>query len=162
MSLCACADGVKSEISHGTGMPVNCHCLTAVAIPGMVTTFCQKLGWWSLEVLLKEFQERLTFGVQRDLLDLTRVSRGSRGIREMLDVALWGSVCLYKQRVNADVSLRHDAAIFEARIRNQRNAVEQTCCHGDVQRIGVCESRWKIRHSTSVCYCFEWNKTGFV
>ena len=41
---------------------------------GMVTVFCQKLGWRNLELLLSQFQCRLTFGVERELTDLVRVS----------------------------------------------------------------------------------------
>ncbi len=40
----------------------------------MVTVFCQRLGWHSLELLLAQFQSRLTFGVQRELVDLVRIS----------------------------------------------------------------------------------------
>ena len=41
---------------------------------GMVTMFCQKLGWSNLELLFSQFQSRLTFGVERELTDLVRVS----------------------------------------------------------------------------------------
>ena len=41
---------------------------------GMVTTFCQKLGWSNLELLFSQFQSRLMFGVERELTDLVRVS----------------------------------------------------------------------------------------
>ena len=41
---------------------------------GMVTVFCQKLGWKNLELLLSQFQCRLTFGVERELTDLVRIS----------------------------------------------------------------------------------------
>ena len=40
----------------------------------MVTTFCRRLGWNNLELLLAQFQSRLSFGVQRELVDLVRVS----------------------------------------------------------------------------------------
>ncbi|CAL8106804.1 unnamed protein product [Orchesella dallaii] len=40
---------------------------------GMVTAFCGKLGWSNLELLLSQFQERLEFGVQRELCDLVRM-----------------------------------------------------------------------------------------
>ena len=40
----------------------------------MVTVFCKRLGWHNLELLLAQFQARLTFGVQRELVDLVRVS----------------------------------------------------------------------------------------
>ena len=41
--------------------------------PGMVTVFCAKLGWTNMELLLAQFQSRLTFGVQRELIDLVRL-----------------------------------------------------------------------------------------
>jgi len=40
----------------------------------MVTVFCARLGWSNLELILSQFQSRLTFGVQRELCDLVRVS----------------------------------------------------------------------------------------
>lgn len=47
---------------------------------GMVTVFCNKLGWTSMELLLSQFQSRLTFGIERELIDLVKVSllNGSR------------------------------------------------------------------------------------
>ncbi|KAG0714645.1 DNA polymerase theta [Chionoecetes opilio] len=41
--------------------------------PGMVTVFCNRLGWNNLELLVAQFRERLHFGVQRDLCDLIRL-----------------------------------------------------------------------------------------
>ena len=40
----------------------------------MVTVFCNKLGWTNLELLLSQYQSRLTFGIQRELCDLVRLS----------------------------------------------------------------------------------------
>lgn len=40
----------------------------------MVTVFCNRLGWHNLELLLSQFQSRLSFGVQRELCDLVRIS----------------------------------------------------------------------------------------
>ena len=40
----------------------------------MVTVFCARLGWSNLELILSQFQNRLTFGVQRELCDLVRLS----------------------------------------------------------------------------------------
>ncbi|XP_064629325.1 DNA polymerase theta-like [Lineus longissimus] len=47
---------------------------SAATFAGMVTVFCNRLGWHNLELLLSQFQNRLTFGVQRDLCDLVRIS----------------------------------------------------------------------------------------
>lgn len=40
----------------------------------MITVFCNKLGWFNLELLVNQFHSRLMFGVQRQLLDLIRIS----------------------------------------------------------------------------------------
>lgn len=39
----------------------------------MVHVFCNRLGWFNLEILVEQFQTRLMFGVQRQLLDLIRI-----------------------------------------------------------------------------------------
>ncbi|XP_066935179.1 DNA polymerase theta-like isoform X2 [Clytia hemisphaerica] len=47
---------------------------SAATYAGMMTVFCKKLGWSCLEVLLEQFQSRLSFGVCRDLCNLVRIS----------------------------------------------------------------------------------------
>jgi hypothetical protein len=47
---------------------------SAATFSGMVTIFCHKLGWNNMEMLLSQFQNRLTFGVERELCDLVRIS----------------------------------------------------------------------------------------
>ncbi|ENN73478.1 hypothetical protein YQE_09903, partial [Dendroctonus ponderosae] len=46
---------------------------SASTFAGMVTAFSKQLGWASLEILLAQFQDRMQFGVSRDLLDLMRL-----------------------------------------------------------------------------------------
>ena len=41
---------------------------------GMVTVFCNRLGWKNLELLLSQFQSRLAFGIERELCDLVAIS----------------------------------------------------------------------------------------
>lgn len=45
----------------------------ASTFAGMLTTFCNRLGWSSLELLIDQFQPRISFGVQRELIDLVRI-----------------------------------------------------------------------------------------
>lgn len=59
----------KTEPKHRT-LVVIYFCYLA----GMVTVFCKRLGWHNIELLLSQFQTRLSFGVQRELVDLVRVS----------------------------------------------------------------------------------------
>ncbi|KAL3276560.1 hypothetical protein HHI36_011934 [Cryptolaemus montrouzieri] len=46
---------------------------SASTFAGMVTSFSRQLGWSSVEILISQFQDRLQFGVNRDLLDLMRL-----------------------------------------------------------------------------------------
>lgn len=45
----------------------------AAQFAGMLTVFCNRLGWVYLEMLIGEIQKRLSFGVQRELIDLMRI-----------------------------------------------------------------------------------------
>ena len=47
---------------------------SAATYSGMITIFCNRLGWFNLEILITQFQSRLTFGIQRELIDLIRIS----------------------------------------------------------------------------------------
>uniref|UniRef100_A0A2K5KT27 DNA polymerase theta n=1 Tax=Cercocebus atys TaxID=9531 RepID=A0A2K5KT27_CERAT len=47
---------------------------SAAVYAGMITVFSNRLGWHNMELLLCQFQKRLTFGIQRELCDLVRVS----------------------------------------------------------------------------------------
>ncbi|MGH0187478.1 UNVERIFIED_CONTAM: hypothetical protein FKN15_025297 [Acipenser sinensis] len=47
---------------------------SAATYAGMVTVFCNRLGWHNMELLLSQFQSRLSFGIQRELCDLVRIS----------------------------------------------------------------------------------------
>ncbi|XP_068178776.1 DNA polymerase theta [Antennarius striatus] len=47
---------------------------SASTYAGMVTVFCKRLGWHNMELLVSQYQTRLSFGVQRELVDLVRVS----------------------------------------------------------------------------------------
>uniref|UniRef100_A0A5F9CWR7 DNA polymerase theta n=1 Tax=Oryctolagus cuniculus TaxID=9986 RepID=A0A5F9CWR7_RABIT len=47
---------------------------SAAVYAGMITVFSNRLGWHNMELLLSQFQKRLTFGIQRELCDLVRIS----------------------------------------------------------------------------------------
>ncbi|XP_043217942.1 DNA polymerase theta-like [Amphibalanus amphitrite] len=47
---------------------------SAATFAGMVTSFCGRLGWRCLELLLDQFQSRLEFGVPPELVPLVRLS----------------------------------------------------------------------------------------
>ncbi|TNM85601.1 hypothetical protein fugu_007872 [Takifugu bimaculatus] len=47
---------------------------SAATYAGMVMVFCKRLGWHNMELLLSQYQTRLSFGIQRELVDLVRIS----------------------------------------------------------------------------------------
>lgn len=40
---------------------------------GMVTAFCERLGWHDLEGLVSKFQNRVSFGVRSEIVELTEI-----------------------------------------------------------------------------------------
>ena len=64
----------------------------ASTFAGMVTVFCSRLGWTSLELLLGQFQDRLEWGVQRELVDLVRLGSVDAARARMMFDALDGDL----------------------------------------------------------------------
>jgi hypothetical protein len=48
-------------------------CSTTSGFASMVQTFCSRVGWGNLALLLGGFKERLVFGVRTDLLELAKL-----------------------------------------------------------------------------------------
>ncbi|KAG8177561.1 hypothetical protein JTE90_026190 [Oedothorax gibbosus] len=57
-----CTRGVLQSLQQSTS-----------TFAGMLTTFCNRLGWHNLELLFSSFQKRVHFGVQQELCDLVRL-----------------------------------------------------------------------------------------
>ncbi|ORX86654.1 P-loop containing nucleoside triphosphate hydrolase protein, partial [Anaeromyces robustus] len=64
---------------------------------GMVTIFCQRMGWTNFELLVNQFQDRLIFGIQKELMELVKVPhvKGARaralydgGVRSIKDLGI--------------------------------------------------------------------------
>ena len=65
---------------------------SASSFAGMLTTFCNRLGWHNLEILIEQFQSRLYFGVQRELIDLMRVTSLNASVARLLYDAKYDTV----------------------------------------------------------------------
>nr|XP_053647287.1 DNA polymerase theta-like [Cherax quadricarinatus] len=88
---------------------------TAATFAGMVTVFCNRLGWHNLELLVTQFQDRLHFGIQRELCDLVRLSHvnGQRA-RELYNAGL-ETVTLVAHANPLDVeNILHSASPFHS------------------------------------------------
>ena len=86
---------------------------------GMLTSFCAKLGWNNLELLLGQFGERLEFCVQRELIDLVRLtSLNGQRARVLFNGGI-ESVAELANTLPADVeNLLHNCAPFESKNQN--------------------------------------------
>jgi DNA polymerase theta len=74
---------------------------SASTYSAMITVFCNRLGWFNLEILVNQFQSRLTFGVQRQLVDLVRIKLlNSHRARLFYNAGILGLVVqlLFKQK----------------------------------------------------------------
>lgn len=59
---------------------------------GMVTVFCEKLGWESMALLLSQFQERALYGVHRVLVPLLEIPTVDPGLARVLYEANYSEV----------------------------------------------------------------------
>lgn len=54
----------------------------------MVSLFCERLGWQDLEGLFAKFQNRFSFGVRAEIVELTTIPCVKVSILSYLDVVL--------------------------------------------------------------------------
>ena len=87
----------------------------ASTFAGMVTSFCGRLGWHSLELLLGQFQDRLQFGVQRELIDLCRLTclNGQRS-RVLFNAGIDSVAVLANTKMEDVENLLQNCAPFES------------------------------------------------
>lgn len=86
---------------------------SAATFAGMVTVFCQKLGWTNMELLLSQFQSRLCFGVERELCDLVRISLLNAARARMLYNAGYHTVASLASAPHSEIeNILHNAAPF--------------------------------------------------
>ncbi|XP_078265179.1 DNA polymerase theta-like [Rhinoraja longicauda] len=96
---------------------------SAATYAGMVTVFSNRLGWHNMELLLSQFQSRLSFGVQRQLCELVRVSLLNAQRARALYNAGYGTISELAQGspTNVETALRN-AVPF----KSSRTAVDES------------------------------------
>ncbi|KAI1308683.1 DNA polymerase theta [Halotydeus destructor] len=93
---------------------------------GMVSTFLSKLGWRNLELLFSNFQSRLAFGVERELIDLMRIPSMTATLARKLYKENYDAVKLIAHASETDIekvlntNIEFDAA-SPMKIRSQGN-----------------------------------------
>ncbi|XP_063226458.1 DNA polymerase theta-like isoform X2 [Bacillus rossius redtenbacheri] len=87
---------------------------SAATFAGMVTAFCRRLGWASFELLVSQFQDRLQFGVRRELCDLMRLDalNGPRA-RALFDTGITTLSALAVADVTSVEDALHKAMPFQ-------------------------------------------------
>ena len=86
---------------------------SAATFAGMVTVFCEKLGWTNMELLLSQFQSRLSFGVERELCDLVRISLLNAARARMLYNAGYHTIASVAAAPPSQIeNILHNAAPF--------------------------------------------------
>lgn len=88
---------------------------SASTFAGMVTAFSRQLGWSSVEILVAQFQDRLQFGVNRELLDLMKlpILTGHRA-RALYNAGIETLVELASSDVCTLENILHKALPFES------------------------------------------------
>merc|ERR1719282_1656246 len=93
----------------------------ASTFSGMVTVFCDRLGWNNLELLIGQFQSRLEFGVQRELVDLCRLLSvdGARA-RILFDAGVTNVAILASSKSGDIEQIIHTNTAFSAKNENTK------------------------------------------
>jgi len=121
--VCKIYGGSKGERDHGAGKTDCCASgmlqslqQMASTFAGMVSAFCAKLGWNSMDLLVGQFQERLEFGVRRELIDLCRLEtlNGQRA-RMMHKAGIESIAELAQTPLDRVEDILHNAAPFESK-----------------------------------------------
>ncbi|XP_045469101.1 DNA polymerase theta [Harmonia axyridis] len=87
---------------------------SASTFAGMVTSFSRQLGWSSVEILISQFQDRLQFGVSRDLLDLMKLPcLNSKQARTFYDAGIENLIQLANSDVYTIENILHKVMPFE-------------------------------------------------
>ncbi|XP_022909191.2 DNA polymerase theta [Onthophagus taurus] len=88
---------------------------SASTFSGMVTAFCKQLGWTSVELLISQFQDRLHFGVNRDILDLMKlpIMNGPRA-RTLFNSGIENLLILASSTVETIENILHKVMPFES------------------------------------------------
>lgn len=99
---------------------------SAATFAGMVTVFCEKLGWTNIALLLSQFQSRLSFGVERELCDLVRISLLNAARARMLYNAGYHTVASVATAPPSEIeNILHNAAPFvSSRRRGEETETE--------------------------------------
>ncbi|XP_047120493.1 DNA polymerase theta [Schistocerca piceifrons] len=120
---------------------------SASTYAGMVTAFCKRLGWDNMELLFSQFQDRLQFGIHRELCDLMRLDllNGLRaralfnaGITSLASLAA-ADVCEVENALHAAIPFQSSKELdgessFETAKRNEMKSVWITGRRGLTER----------------------------
>ncbi|KAK7862252.1 hypothetical protein R5R35_008130 [Gryllus longicercus] len=120
---------------------------TSATFAGMVTAFCKRLGWRNLELLVSQFQDRLQFGVHRELCELMRLDllNGPRaralfnaGITSLGDLAS-ADICQVENALHKSVTFQTSKEMegetaYDAAYRNQLKTIWITGRQGLTER----------------------------
>ena len=85
----------------------------ASTFSGMVTVFCDRLGWNNLELLVGQFQSRLEFGIQRELVDLcSLISVDGARARILFDAGIVNVATLASSKTSDVEQILHTNTAF--------------------------------------------------
>ena len=87
--------------------------IMASTFAAIISIFCQKLGYNNLELIISQYQDRLQFGVQRELIDLMRISTLTAQLaRDLFKAGFNTVVKLAHSNVNTLASVLKDSVPF--------------------------------------------------
>lgn len=155
---------------------------SASTFAGMVTKFCQQLGWSSVEILISQFQDRFQFGINRDLLDLMRlpIMNGQRaralfnsGIETLIDLASCDHCTLediLRRSVPFESEKNSERNVRSIWINGLKGLTEKEAAHTFIEEarnflkieMGLVDVKWQNESKSEVSKeCFSDDESNF-
>ncbi|CAM1292012.1 POLQ (predicted) [Pycnogonum litorale] len=115
---------------------------SAATFAGMVTVFCNRLGWSNMELLLTHYQNRLNFGIQRELCDLVRISllNGQRA-RSLYDAGYETVARIAKASSSEILAVLKNSLPFQSSKQGEDETARETARRNQTRRIWLTGQR---------------------
>ncbi|KAG8130153.1 hypothetical protein E2320_016753 [Naja naja] len=151
---------------------------SAATYAGMITIFCNRLGWHNMEQLLSQFQSRLNFGIQRELCDLVRIALlNAQCARALYNAGFITVADVAKGTLEEVENVFRNAAPFRSTRRavdeDEQAAKERLNTHfmwmsgmkglteGEAARLIVEEAKRLLKHDLAV-WGVQWNPNASI
>ncbi|RVE44014.1 hypothetical protein evm_011312 [Chilo suppressalis] len=110
----------------------------AATFAGMVTAFCNQLGWKNMGMLVSQFQDRLHFGIQSDLIELMKLpSLNGVRARSLFDCGFETVASIASGDVHRLENALHKSLPFQSEKVNEGDDIEDIRKRNKIKNVWI-------------------------